>query len=257
MGERESGHSGELTAPRSRTRKEWTVLLAMSGFWALNLYQLNLPTGPLWDRGTWGAFLILLLALSFGLSISLIPFAAMRLGRDGGWRGRGWVFWCAQVACWSFSLFFVGGVGPRVRRCPAGSEGLTSERVERLIAYMAGRALWDPDVSGTTWPDRLRYVVDELSALWNLVEVGEPFPGRRSTFVTPVTNSLGRSLVLEVWRDGSGCRCGIWHRARHDWRPGCRAGHRHRRRRAPRAATAPLTHDWNRWPFPVSPGIGC
>lgn len=46
-------------------------------------------------------------------------------------------------------------------------------------------------------------VIGELSARWGLVEVGEPFPGRRSTFVTPVTDSLGQSLVLKVWRDTS------------------------------------------------------
>jgi hypothetical protein len=110
MGEEGSRHSGELTASPSGTRKEWTVLLAMSAFWALNLYQFNLPTGPLWDRGAWGAFLILLPVLSFGLSISLIPFVAVRLGRHGGWTRRGWVFWGAQVACWSFSLFFVAAL---------------------------------------------------------------------------------------------------------------------------------------------------
>jgi streptomycin 6-kinase len=54
---------------------------------------------------------------------------------------------------------------------------------------------------GQTWVDALPDVVRELTHRWDLVELGEPFPGARAAFVAPARDRDGRELVLKISPD--------------------------------------------------------
>ena len=67
---------------------------------------------------------------------------------------------------------------------------ITEEAARRVTNAFGAR--------GRAWVTDLPTILRELSVTWNLVRIGEPFPGARAGFVAPVEDRLGRKLVVKV-----------------------------------------------------------
>lgn len=68
----------------------------------------------------------------------------------------------------------------------------------RLPADAAAHVVAILGTAGAAWLARLPRLIEDAAAQWQLVQVGEPFPGAQARFVAPAITHDGRSVVLKI-----------------------------------------------------------